>query len=149
MLTTPYFVPDEAVLVALTSAAVRGVEVVLVIPERLDNALAQLAGEAHLGDLLAAGVGVYLYRGGLLHTKSVSVDGELSIIGTVNLDARSFYLNFELSLLVYDPGFTAHLVALQDAYLGRSLPLSMHRWETRSFPRRLARNAARLVGPLL
>ncbi|BAM04839.1 phospholipase D-like domain-containing protein [Phycisphaera mikurensis] len=149
VLTTPYFIPDEAVLVALTSAAARGVEVALVVPEVLDSALAQAAGEAHLGDLLEAGVGVHLYRGGLLHTKSVTVDGDLSIIGTVNLDARSFYLNFELSLLVYDPAFTRELVTLQEEYVARSLPLSMEAWEARSFPRRLIRNGARLVGPLL
>ena len=149
VLTSPYFVPDEAVLVAMTSAAARGVSVTLVIPERLDSRLAQLAGEAHLPDLLRASVRVYHHRGGLLHTKSVAVDGDLSIVGTVNLDARSFYLNFELSLLVYDAAFTRELEELQQAYLDRSVPVTLEHLEEAHFPHRLARNAARLVGPLL
>ena len=148
-LTTPYFVPDEAVLVAMTSAAARGVSVTLIIPERLDSRLAQLAGEAHLPELLRANVGVFHHRGGLLHTKSVTVDGDLSIVGTVNLDARSFYLNFELSLLVYDRPFTGELEALQRSYLDRSVPVTLEALEDAAFPHRLARNAARLVGPLL
>lgn len=149
VLTTPYFIPDEAILVALTSAAARGVKVTLIVPELLDSALAQAAGEAHLGELLSAGVSVCLYRGGLLHTKSVRIDDDLSLIGTVNLDARSFYLNFELSLFVYDAGFTAELARLQATYVDRSVPLTVDVWADRPFSRRLARNAARLLGPLL
>ena len=149
VLTSPYFVPDEAVLVSLTSAAARGVDVTLIVPEVLDSRLAQLAGEAHLDELLRANVHAHHYRGGLLHTKSVTVDDDLSIVGTVNLDARSFYLNFELSLLVYDRPFTEDLLALQRAYLDRSVPVTLDDLAAASFPRRFARNAARLVGPLL
>jgi cardiolipin synthase len=149
VLTTPYFVPDETLLVALASASARGAAVTLVLPARNDSKLVDLASRAFQGDLAEAGVGVRLFGGGLLHTKSITVDGRFSLFGSLNLDPRSLQLNFEITLAVYDPGFTAGLRALQQSYIEASDPLDLAAWRARPFGTRLAENAARLAGPLL
>jgi cardiolipin synthase A/B len=149
MLTTPYFVPDELLLTALASAAWRGVDVTLIVPARVDSKLVRLASSAQRGDLAQAGVKIMEYRGGLLHTKSVTADGELSLFGSLNLDPRSQHLNFEITLAVYDRQFTADLRRLQCSYLGHCTPFDLPQWQRRSFPRRLAQDAGRLVSPLL
>jgi cardiolipin synthase A/B len=149
ILTTPYFVPDEALLEALTSAAERGVHVTLIMPEKVDSRLARLASRAIQGDLVAAGVEVLLFRGGLLHTKSVCIDGEYSLFGSLNLDPRSLHLNFEITLAIYDHDFTARLEALQGTYAAKSRALNMTEWRARGMGVRLLENVARLLGPLL
>jgi phosphatidylserine/phosphatidylglycerophosphate/cardiolipin synthase-like enzyme len=89
VLTTPYLVPDDAMIVALRGAAGRGVEVTLIVPEKIDSFLTRYASRSYYDDLLKVGVAIELYRGGLLHTKSISVDQAMSMFGTVNLDMRS------------------------------------------------------------
>ena len=101
---------------ALISAAQRGVEVTLILPEKVDSRLASWASRANQGDLVAGGVRVLLFRGGLLHTKSVAVDGEYSLFGSLNLDPRSLHLNFEITLAIYDAAFTTELEELQQEY---------------------------------
>jgi cardiolipin synthase len=149
VLTTPYFVPDEVMLTALMSAALRGVEVTLVVPSRVDSRLVEHAARASDGDLLLAGVRVMRFEGGLLHTKSVTVDGELSLFGTLNLDPRSFYLNFEITLAVYDADFTTRLRALQQTYIDRSRLTTYETWQTRPPMQRFIDNSIRLLSPLL
>ena len=89
------------------------------------------------------------YRGGLLHTKAVVVDGQAALIGTVNLDMRSLWLNFEITLAVYDAGFAQDLRGLIADYLGQCVRLELEAWRNRPFHNRLMENAMRLVGPLL
>jgi len=149
VLTTPYFVPDEPLLAALTSAAYRGVQVTLIVPERVDSRLVRMASRSSLHDLVCAGVHVAQFRGGLLHTKSVSVDGRLALFGSLNLDPRSLYLNFEITLAVYDAGFVGELRNLQAAYLDDCEALTVDDFQGQPFHVRLADNAARLVSPLL
>lgn len=149
VVTTPYFVPDEALLIALTSAAARGVDTLIIMPKRNDSFLVRHASNAYLGELLAAGVKVACFDGGLLHTKSVTIDDHLSTFGTVNLDMRSFYLNFELTLFVYDKAFTRELRTLQQTYLVNSNMANLEAWKNQPFGRRLVDNIARLLGPLL
>jgi cardiolipin synthase len=149
VLTTPYLVPDEALLAALTAAARRGVSVTVVVPQRVDSRLVRYASRAYQEDLLAAGARVVAFRGGLLHTKSIAVDGAFSLFGSLNLDQRSLRLDFEISLIVYDRDFTARLRRLQDGYIKDSVPLSLKDFTDRSQLARLAENTARLVGPLL
>ena len=149
VLTSPYFVPDEPLVTAMATAALRGVDVTLVVPARLDSKLASLASEPSKGDLLASGVRIVEYETGLLHTKSVTVDGELSLFGSLNLDPRSFVLNFELTLAVYDHAFTTALRALQQTYIERSRPMDLSAWRGRPARRRFVENTARLLGPLL
>jgi cardiolipin synthase len=149
ILTTPYFVPGEALLSAIASAARRGVDVKLIVPAHIDSILVRLASQAHRGDLVAAGVHVLEFEGGLLHTKSVTVDGEFSLFGSLNLDPRSLSLNFEITLAAYDPRFTAELRALQRTYLSACRPMDMAVWRSRSKMRQVAENIGRLLSPLL
>jgi cardiolipin synthase len=149
VLTTPYFVPDESLLAALLSAPGRGVDVTLIVPEKVDSRMTQYASRSYQADLLAAGVRVALYRGGLLHTKSLAVDGQFSLFGSLNLDPRSLRLDFEVTLAVYDAEFTGALRRLQATYLERSDWLDLATCRSRSTLERFAEDAARLVGPLL
>ncbi len=149
ILTTPYFVPSEALRMALESAARRGVKVILIVPAKVDSRLVRYASQAFQGDLLKAGVRIAKFDGGLLHTKSVTVDGKLSLFGSLNLDPRSFRLNFEISLALYDLAFTGQLRTLQQTYLDQSELMNLDLWDARPLRQRIAENFARLFGPLL
>ncbi len=149
VLTTPYFVPNESLLMSLATAAGRGVKVILIVPSRVDSLLVRYASQAFKGDLLQAGVRIANFGAGLLHTKSVTIDGQFSLFGTVNLDPRSFRVNFEISLAVYDDSFTSQLRTLQQRYIDQSELMDPVAWETRSAGTRIAENLARLAGPLL
>lgn len=149
VLTTPYFIPDESMLRALRGAAARGVEVDLIVPERVDSMLVRHASRSYYADLMEAGIRIRLFRSGLLHTKSITVDDRLSMIGTVNLDMRSLWLNYEVSLFVYDADFTKRLRALQQTYLDDSDGIDLGTWLARPFGPRFMENMIRLVGPLL
>lgn len=149
ILTSPYFVPDDTLLTALISAAHRGVLVTLIVPKRVDSLLVRLASTTCRGDLAEAGIRIMEFDGGLLHTKSVTVDGEFSLFGSLNLDPRSLYLNFEITLCVYDRDFTCELRALQHAYLRDCQSMDMKIWNARTVPRRVAANIGRLLSPLL
>src|SRR5262249_39163157 len=115
----------------------------------VDSVLTRYASQSFFDDLLGAGVEIYRYRSGLLHTKSIEVDGEMSMFGTVNLDLRSLWLNYEVSLFVYDRAFAAGLRRLQQSYIRGSARRHAAGWRDRPFGRRLLSNALRLVSPLL
>jgi cardiolipin synthase A/B len=149
VLTTPYFVPDDSILQAMRSAALRGVEVVLVVPKKGDHGLAQAAGRSQYGFLLDVGVEVREYPGALLHAKTLTMDREFAILGSANLDVRSFSLNFELALLVYDTDFASELHYLQSEYLEQAERLTREAWEGRGVVRVVGDHVARLVTPLL
>ena len=149
VITTPYFVPDDVLVTALVSAAQRGVRVTLVVPEKIDSVLVRLASRSHYDDLLSAGVQIMHFQQGLLHTKTITLDGEISLIGSVNMDMRSFFLNFEITLFVFDADFTAKIREMQEEYIRHSLPIDLETWRQRPFRQRLASNAAQLLGPLL
>lgn len=148
-ITTPYFIPDEAMLRALRSAATRGVEVTLMVPAEADSLLVNHASRSYYQDLMDVGVRLQQYHGGFLHTKSIVVDEQITMFGTVNLDMRSLWLNYEVSLFVYDAGFGARLHALHESYLRECVPIDPMTWRKRTVPRRLVENLARLFSPLL
>ena len=149
VLTTPYFVPDEPLVAALVAAAQRGVRVRLIVPERVDSLLVRHASRSFFQDLLEAGIEILLFQGGLLHTKSIVADRELAFFGTLNLDIRSFLLNFEMTLIVYDRGFASRLAELQSRYAEASRPLSLAEWERRPALQRFVENSVQLMSPLL
>lgn len=149
IITTPYFVPDESLLSALVSAAHKGVDVRLILPERNDSLLVHYSSRSYYADLLAAGVHIHCFQGGLLHTKSISVDGELCLFGSVNMDMRSIWINFELSLLVYDREFTRELRQMQLNYISRSVAIDSHDWQRRPRWEHFIENGVRLASPLL
>ncbi len=148
-LTTPYFVPDEALSGALASAARRGLEVTLIIPEKVDSFLVQHASQAYYQELLEAGVHIALFQGGLLHAKMVVIDNDYCLFGTVNIDMRSFYLNMEVSLAIYTPEMVAQVVACQETYLQSCRFLDLGEWQRRPSSQRLFDNVVRLFSPLL
>ncbi|QDU96009.1 cardiolipin synthase [Lignipirellula cremea] len=148
-LTTPYLIPDESLLRALRGAACRGVQVSLIVPERVDSFLTRYASRSYYEDLLNVGVEIYLYRAGLLHTKSIMVDGRMSMFGTVNLDLRSLWLNYEVALFIYQSEFAAELKKLQQTYLDDADRVDPGQWQARPYQERLLENTLRLVSPLL
>jgi cardiolipin synthase len=149
IMTTPYFVPDQPTLVALTMAADRGVNVKLLLPNRPDHFFTAAAGRAHFGNLLDAGISIYLYRPGLLHSKTVTVDDAFSIVGSANLDVRSFNLNFELSGLYYGKEVTDRVRAVQLQYLADSTQIDPKVWARRSAVWQISDSAITLLSPLL
>jgi cardiolipin synthase A/B len=146
LLVTPYFVPSESAMMALTSAALRGVDTALVVPRHSDNRLVTMAARSYFEDLARAGVRVYEFPR-MLHTKALLVDDGTSILGSSNFDHRSFRLNFELSLLFESADFGDRLARILYAYIGESVRFDP---KTRlAFKERLAQAAARLFAPLL
>jgi len=119
-ITTPYYVPDEAMQTALCASAYRGVATTLVLPARNDSLFVQAASRSYYADLLAAGVRIFEFEGGLLHTKSVTLDGAITLIGSANLDRRSFDLNYENNILLYDSALTGEMRRRQEEYLAQS-----------------------------
>jgi cardiolipin synthase len=149
VLTTPYFVPDEATLLALQTAADRGVQVVLILPETSDNIFTAAAGRAHYSTLLDAGIAIHLYQPGLIHAKLITVDNTLAVFGSANLDVRSFHLNFELTTLVYSEDAASRLHAIQQTYITNSRQLKSDEWARRSAIAKYADAAVALISPLL
>lgn len=149
VLTTPYFVPDASLALALQNAAMRGVEVTIILPAVNDSTLVTYASRAFFDELLAAGARVLKFDAGLLHTKSVTIDDEFALFGTVNLDMRSLHLNFELMLAVYDAGFNAQLLALQRGYERDARAIDAEAWHARPARERLLEGLASLVAPML
>ena len=147
--TTPYFIPNESVVAALKNAVLRGVDVRLIVPRRCDGALVNWAMRRYFDDLLAGGVKIYLYEAGMLHTKSISIDGEVGIFGTLNIDNRSMHLNFELMMAIFDRQFVADLDSLTTDYMRKSSLLDPIRWRKRPLSNRLKEGASYLVSPLL
>lgn len=149
IITTPYFVPDEALLRALTAAPRRGVATTLVVPARNDSPLVAGASRSAYPALLDSGVLLFEYPLGLLHSKSITVDGEISLVGSANLDRRSLELNFENNLLVVDRGVTAALRSRQLGYLSQSHAVT--RAEVDAWPlwRRTLQNAVGMASPVL
>ena len=146
---TPYFVPTPDILRAFRSAALRGVEVKLVLPEKNNHFYAGLAGCAFYGDLLDAGVRIFERRPPFMHAKALIVDDAVALICTANLDARSLRLNYENDLVVYDPEFINQLKRAVLDDLAASREIEPGRWHARPVYRRLAENFCALLSPVL
>jgi cardiolipin synthase len=149
VITTPYFVPDEPLFSALCAAGRRGVDTRLIVPERNDSWIVAAASRSYYADLLAAGVRIFEYRDGLLHAKLLTLDGEVSLLGSANIDRRSFQLNYENNVLLYDPGLTADLRARQEDYLARSREVLLDEVLHWSRHRKIWNNAIAMFGPVL
>jgi cardiolipin synthase A/B len=147
-MTTPYFVPGEAAMMALTSAALAGLDVRLLVPRMSDSRLVTLAARSYFGPLLVAGVKVYEYGPRMLHTKSLLIDDHLSIIGSANFDHRSFRLNFEVSVLFDDPAIAAGLARVIEADLANAPRVRQGRRRS-LLGARIPEALARLASPLL
>ena len=149
VITTPYYVPDESLLNALRAAAYRGVDTTIIFPARNDSWIVAAASRSEYADLLSAGVRIYEYVGGLLHTKSLTLDGEVTLIGSANMDRRSFELNYENNILFYDLPLTADVRERQQDYITRSNPVNLQAVAHWPMTRRLWNNTIAMLGPLL
>lgn len=150
VLTTPYFVPDEATRLALRLAALRGARTELVLPRESDRRMADAAGRAYFDELLEVGVRIHRHPSGILHSKSLGVDGRTAVLGTANFDRRSMFLNYEVTLLVHDADVVADLVRRQERYIRRAETLEHESWcASRSTAREVADDVAKLLSPLL
>jgi cardiolipin synthase len=149
LLRTPYFVPDEAMLTALTTAALRGVDVRLLVPVASDSRLVSAAARSYFEELLRAGVRVYEYLPRMLHAKTLVVDAAFAAVGTANFDNRSFRLNFEVSAVVHGPELATELAALFDTDLESAREVKLGDPLRAGFVRRMGEATARLLSPLL
>jgi cardiolipin synthase len=149
VITTPYFVPDEALQVALRLAVARGVRVDLIVPARSDQLWVGLAGQFFIEELLQQGVHVHHYRNGLIHVKAMTVDEGFVMLGTANFDIRSFYLNFELNLLSYDADLNGLIRFYQASCIGESKELDLDTWKGRGSLSHWGAQFAKLLSPLL
>lgn len=150
VVTTPYFVPDRPFVDAMQAAAVRGLQVHLITPLQADQQLVRLAQESYYEELIRAGVKIHLYRTRFLHAKHISVDDDLCAIGSSNIDMRSFMLNEEDMLFLYDRGVVADLARIQERTMrDAEPPLEEEAWARRPAWRRAAQSLARLVDSLL
>lgn len=148
-LASPYFVPSEAVKEALCAAAMRGIDVRILIPRRGDNKAAQLALFTYVPDMLACGVRLLAYEPGFLHEKVCVVDSSHCSIGTANLDERSLRLNFELTLLMEDPAATARVATMLEEDMAQAGSITPAAWYKAPIPLRLLANCCRLLSPAL
>jgi cardiolipin synthase len=136
-------------LLALTSAAQRGVEVILIVSEMGDQFLAHHAQGSYYEELLKAGVQIHRYKAPvILHSKSISIDDDIAVIGSSNMDIRSFQLNLEVTLACYDTRVVADLRVLEAEYIRCSRPLKLEKWKTRPPLTQLLDNLARLTSAL-
>jgi cardiolipin synthase A/B len=149
IVTTPYFVPDDALLAALCAAPRRGVETTLIMPARNDSWFVKQASHSAYDRLLKAGVRIYEYPLGLLHSKTMTVDGQLCLVGSSNMDRRSLELNYENNVVVADPDVTAAVRERQLQYLVDSVLLDPDVSEHDSLWRRLVQNTVAMLAPLL
>ena len=146
---SPYFVPDEALLLAIASAVQRGVQVELFVSEEGDQAIVYHAQRSYYEALLRAGVRIWMYRKPfILHTKGVTVDDDVAVVGSSNMDMRSFGLNMEISLLVRDADFVAEMRAVEDEYRSLSRELTIEEWKQQPLRSTVLDNLARLTSAL-
>jgi cardiolipin synthase len=148
-ITNPYFVPDNAMEEALTAAVRRGVRVVVLVPGAIDHNLVRQASRGKFGKMLRAGVEIYEYRAALLHSKTMVVDGVWATIGSTNLDNRSFALNDELNLVVYDAATARRLEKVFAEDLSYSVKVDYRAWSRRGLADRFLEILATPLRPLL
>lgn len=149
LITTPYFIPGDGILDALCVAALSGLSVKLLVPGISDSRLVNAASRSNYSSLLLSGVEVYTYQKGFVHAKTIVTDGLLSIVGTANMDVRSFDLNFEVNALIYDQKIATTMRTQFFEDLKDANKLDPERWNKRSFLQLLPERIARLFSPVL
>jgi cardiolipin synthase A/B len=150
VITTPYFVPDEPFLQAIRAASLRGgIEVHLILSMHANQMITQWAQRSYYDDLLQACIRIHLYRPQFLHAKHLTIDNDIALIGSTNMDIRSFALNAEINLLVYDPAVVQQLRGVQERYFANSDRLEAAAWNRRPPSARVVHNTARLMDSFL
>jgi cardiolipin synthase len=149
LITTPYFIPGDSILQALRIAALSGLSVKLLVPGVADSKLVNAASKSYYEDLLCAGVDIYMYQKGFVHAKTLVADGNLSIIGTANMDLRSFELNFEVNVMLYDRKFSEQLRTVFFKDLEDAEKIDRDAWCQRPAYNQLPERIARLFSHVL
>ena len=148
-LTTPYFVPDQAVGAALRLAVFRGLDVRVLLPARPDHRTVFLSSALHAYEAMRAGVRVFRYQPGFMHQKVMLIDDDTASVGSMNLDSRSFRLNFEIGALNVDRAFAAEVEAMLQADFAKAIEVDEGEYRDSSYPRRALMHVARLFDPVL
>ena len=149
LITTPYFIPGDSILQALRIAALSGLSVKLLVPGVADSRLVNAASKSYYEDLLCAGVEIYMYQKGFVHAKTLVADGILSIIGTANMDLRSFELNFEVNVMLYDRKFSQQMRSVFFKDLEDAEKIDTDAWCQRPAYKQLPERIARLFSHVL
>lgn len=146
---TPYFVPNASIVSAIINTALSGVDVQILLPTNPDSRVAKAVSISYLGELLDAGVKIYMYTKGMMHAKYLCVDEAFCTIGSANIDIRSFEYNFEINTVIYDTKTTKSLVNIFESDKQNSYLLTKEQWNNRPFRKKLAQGFMRIVAPLL
>ncbi len=149
LITSPYFIPGESLLDALSISSLSGISVKLLVPGKSDSILVNSAARSYYNDLLKAGVEIYQYQKGFVHAKTMVTDKEVAIVGTANMDFRSFDLNFEVNAIVYDTEIATELSDIFYEDLKDAVRIDAELWANRPLYRQLLEKSARLLSPLL
>jgi len=149
VISTPYFVPNDSTRDALCAAAYRGVETTIIFPAKNDSWIVAAASRSYYQDLLSAGVRIHEYVGGLLHAKTLTIDREVLLIGSANMDRRSFDLNYENNILLVDTELTEQLRQRQQQYIDSSTEVTQQDVASWSLGKRLWNNTLATIGPIL
>jgi cardiolipin synthase len=148
-IASPYFVPDDAIVQSLQLAALRGVDVRILIPEVSDNRLVKLAAYSYFDEVKSTGVKFYRYQDGFLHQKAILLDDMVSTVGTANFDNRSFRLNFEITVVVVDSDFAQDVEQMFEADFANSRLMQPGEYDAKSYLFKVAVRLARLAAPVL
>ncbi|MEJ8776990.1 cardiolipin synthase [Pseudogracilibacillus sp. ICA-222130] len=146
---TPYFIPDESLMDALRIAALSGIKIKIMIPNKPDHIFVYWATLSSVGELLNEGAEIYLYQNGFLHAKTIVVDGKMSSVGTANIDVRSFRLNFEVNTFLYDVKIAQQLVDIFEQDIMLSTQMTKQLYEQRSLWIKFKESISRLLSPIL
>ena len=149
LITTPYFIPGDSINDALKIAALSGLKVKLLVPGVCDSKIVNAASQSNYNDLLIAGVEIYLYQKGFVHAKTMVTDGKLVILGTANMDRRSFDLNFEVNAIFYDTKTANELRTVFFNDLQSSEKINKEQWIQRKWHVQFPEKLARLLSPVL
>ncbi|WP_282801908.1 cardiolipin synthase [Secundilactobacillus kimchicus] len=149
LIESPYFVPDESILEALTVAALSGIDVRLIIPDHPDHPFVYRATESFAKKLLGAGGRVYTYHNGFMHAKMVVVDGQIASVGSANMDIRSFKLNFEVNAFMYDEDLATALLKVFEIDLEQSEEMTLAKYQQQSLYTKAKQSFSRLLAPIL
>ena len=149
LITTPYFIPGESLIDALVVAALSGVKVRLLVPDKSDSGFVAAAARSYYNELMMAGIEIYQYEKGFVHAKTMVVDKQVSVIGTANMDYRSFELNFEVNSVIYDSQVAREMADIFYDDLRDSCKIDPEDWSKRRLYKQLPEKLTRLVSPLL
>ena len=145
----PYFLPPESLITTLQSAALSGIDVCLMMPERSDSRLTHAASRSYVQGLLESGIRVFFYRHNFLHSKAIVIDDELAIVGTANMDVRSYEQNFEISAFIYDKKTALALKRSFRNDMKSCKLLNLNLWKSRKRMEKFKESVARLFSPML